>query len=104
MLTTLQCVDCNRQAGKVKATGKHNYAYMRTQNCKHLKTKKVKKRPTGFAAPTEAASSSGGPLAGEATGGLFPWACGVPPGRTGDTVTVVPGVTSATGTVGLGWT
>eukprot|EP00971_Amphidinium_carterae_P182817 3627846-Amphidinium_carterae.1 len=28
----LQCLDCNRQAGKVKATGKYNFAYMRTQD------------------------------------------------------------------------
>eukprot|EP00971_Amphidinium_carterae_P021974 433399-Amphidinium_carterae.1 len=26
----LQCLDCNRQAGTVKATGKYNFAYMRT--------------------------------------------------------------------------
>eukprot|EP00971_Amphidinium_carterae_P072386 1431947-Amphidinium_carterae.1 len=24
----LQCLDCNRQAGKIKATGKYNFAYM----------------------------------------------------------------------------
>eukprot|EP00971_Amphidinium_carterae_P346812 6488512-Amphidinium_carterae.1 len=29
----LQCLDCNRQAGKLKATGKYNFAYMRTQDC-----------------------------------------------------------------------
>eukprot|EP00971_Amphidinium_carterae_P177374 3517840-Amphidinium_carterae.1 len=28
----LQCLDCHRQAGKVKATGEYNFAYMRTQD------------------------------------------------------------------------
>eukprot|EP00971_Amphidinium_carterae_P202484 4017731-Amphidinium_carterae.1 len=42
----LQCLDCNRQAGRVKATGKYNFAYVRTQDCRPLKTKKHKKRPT----------------------------------------------------------
>eukprot|EP00971_Amphidinium_carterae_P127810 2531856-Amphidinium_carterae.1 len=72
----LQCLDCNRQAGTVKArtvktTGKYNFAYMGTQDCRQLKIERVKKRPTGFAAETEIASSSGVLPAGEATGGLF---------------------------------
>eukprot|EP00971_Amphidinium_carterae_P095457 1888671-Amphidinium_carterae.1 len=50
---------------------------------KKLKIKRVKKRSTGFAAATEIASSSV-PPAGEATGGLFPWARNVP-GQTGNT-------------------
>eukprot|EP00971_Amphidinium_carterae_P185922 3691025-Amphidinium_carterae.1 len=44
---------------------------MRTQDCRQLKTKKHKKRPIGFTAGTEEASSSGITRAGEATGGLF---------------------------------
>eukprot|EP00971_Amphidinium_carterae_P267604 5308595-Amphidinium_carterae.1 len=67
----LQCLDCNRQAGRVKATGKYNFAYMRTQDCRPLKTKKHKKRPTGFLADTEATSSCIATPVGEATGGLF---------------------------------
>eukprot|EP00971_Amphidinium_carterae_P169573 3359446-Amphidinium_carterae.2 len=66
----LQCLDCNQQAGNVKATGKYNFAYMRTRDCRQLKTKKHKKRPTGFTSGTEEASSSGLPHAGETTGGL----------------------------------
>eukprot|EP00971_Amphidinium_carterae_P031044 611017-Amphidinium_carterae.1 len=77
----LQCLDCNRQAGKVKTTGKNNFAYMRTQDCRQLKIKKVKKRPTGYAAGTEEASSRGVPPAGEATGAPFPWASNVPSGN-----------------------
>eukprot|EP00971_Amphidinium_carterae_P166118 3292667-Amphidinium_carterae.7 len=99
MLTfLLQCLDCKRQAGKVKATGKYNFAYMRTQDCIQLKIKRVKKRPTGFAAETETASSRGVPPAGEATGGLFPWASDVLPGirNTGE---VEPGQTVSTSTV-----
>eukprot|EP00971_Amphidinium_carterae_P106551 2110488-Amphidinium_carterae.1 len=65
----LQCLDCNRQAGRVKATGKYNFAHMRTQDCRPLKTKK--KRPTGFPADTKATSSCGAPPAGEATGGPY---------------------------------
>eukprot|EP00971_Amphidinium_carterae_P242983 4824566-Amphidinium_carterae.1 len=45
---------------------------MRTQDCRPLKTKKHKKRPTGFTADTEEASLSGVPPVGEAAGGLFP--------------------------------
>eukprot|EP00971_Amphidinium_carterae_P283132 5621015-Amphidinium_carterae.1 len=71
------------QAGKVKATGKYNFAYMRTQDCRQLKVKRVKKRPASFATETETASSSGVPPAGEATGGLFPWASAVLPVATG---------------------
>eukprot|EP00971_Amphidinium_carterae_P193672 3842890-Amphidinium_carterae.1 len=70
----LQCLDCNRQAGRVKAIGKYNFAYMRTQECRPLKTKKHKKRTTGFTADTKETSSSGVPPLGEATGGLFPLA------------------------------
>eukprot|EP00971_Amphidinium_carterae_P083136 1644934-Amphidinium_carterae.1 len=78
--TFLQCLDCNRQTGKVK--GKYNFAYLRTQDCRQLKIKRVKKRPTGFAAFIGAASSSGGPPVGETAGGLFPWASTVLPGVT----------------------
>eukprot|EP00971_Amphidinium_carterae_P291452 5786107-Amphidinium_carterae.1 len=42
--------------------------------------KECQKRPTGFPATAEATSSSGVPPAGEATGGLFPWASAVLPG------------------------
>eukprot|EP00971_Amphidinium_carterae_P333117 6467657-Amphidinium_carterae.1 len=58
----LQCLDHNRQAGKINATVKYNFAYMRTQDCR------VKKRPTGFAATTEVASWSGVSPVGETTG------------------------------------
>eukprot|EP00971_Amphidinium_carterae_P174558 3460265-Amphidinium_carterae.1 len=51
----LQCLHCHRQAGRVKAMGK----YMRTQDCRPLKTKKHKKRPTGFLEETQATSSCG---------------------------------------------
>eukprot|EP00971_Amphidinium_carterae_P042164 828304-Amphidinium_carterae.1 len=54
---------------------------MRTQDCRQLKIKKVKKRPTGSAAGTEEASSSGVPPAGEATGAPFPWPSNVPCGN-----------------------
>eukprot|EP00971_Amphidinium_carterae_P209461 4155071-Amphidinium_carterae.2 len=77
---------------------------MRTQDCRQLKIKRVKKRPTGFAAPSEAASPSGGPPVGEAAGGLFPWASNVLPGETGDTGDVGPGRTGTTGDVGPGST
>eukprot|EP00971_Amphidinium_carterae_P177829 3526932-Amphidinium_carterae.1 len=62
----LQSLDCNRQAGRVS---KLLASYMRTQDYRQLKIERVKKRPTGFAAPSEVASSSGGPPDGEATGG-----------------------------------
>eukprot|EP00971_Amphidinium_carterae_P257363 5109172-Amphidinium_carterae.1 len=88
----LQRLDCNRQAVKVKAT------HMRTQDCRQLKNKKVKKRPTGFAAGTEAASSSGVPPVGEATGGLFPWA---PPVQSGNRLTEAA-ESSRTGSAGSG--
>eukprot|EP00971_Amphidinium_carterae_P208937 4145054-Amphidinium_carterae.4 len=61
----LQCLDCNRHAGRVKATGKCNFSYMRTQDCGQLKIKKVKTRPTIFEAPAGAANSSGGPYCQE---------------------------------------
>eukprot|EP00971_Amphidinium_carterae_P181289 3596469-Amphidinium_carterae.1 len=77
----LQCLDCNRQAGKVKATGKYNFAYMRTQDCTPLKTKKHRKKPTGFTADTEETSSSGEPPVGEATGCVFPLASTVQSGN-----------------------
>eukprot|EP00971_Amphidinium_carterae_P068704 1360285-Amphidinium_carterae.4 len=41
---------------------------MRTQDCRQLKTKRVKKRPTGFAAATEVASSTGVPPVGALQG------------------------------------
>eukprot|EP00971_Amphidinium_carterae_P059345 1173297-Amphidinium_carterae.1 len=92
---------------KSEATGKYKFAYMRTQDCRQLKIKRVKKRPTGFAVDTETASSSG-VSAGEAAGGLFPWACAVlpgnrntgevEPGQTASTSTVEPGRTGTTGT------
>eukprot|EP00971_Amphidinium_carterae_P171101 3391005-Amphidinium_carterae.2 len=90
----LQCLDCNRQAGKVKSYW---------QDCRQLKIKKVKKRPTGFDAGTEEASSSGVHPAGEATGGLLPWANNVLSGnrRTG---TVESGVAGSTGAVASGST
>eukprot|EP00971_Amphidinium_carterae_P190054 3772688-Amphidinium_carterae.1 len=77
-----------KQAGKVKASGKYNFAYMRTQDCRQLKTKKHKKRPTGFTAGTEQASSSGVPTAGEATGGPFPLASIV---KSGNRLTAADG-------------
>eukprot|EP00971_Amphidinium_carterae_P009544 188376-Amphidinium_carterae.1 len=64
-----------------KTTGKYNFANMRTQDCRQLKTRKHKNRPTGFAAGTEEASLSGVPPAGEAAGGLFPWASPVQSGH-----------------------
>eukprot|EP00971_Amphidinium_carterae_P016919 334019-Amphidinium_carterae.1 len=80
----------------MKATGKYNFVYMRAQDCRQLKIKKVKTRPTGFAAGAEEASSSGVPPAGEATGGPFPWANNVlsPNRRTG---AVESGGTGSTG-------
>eukprot|EP00971_Amphidinium_carterae_P101946 2018171-Amphidinium_carterae.1 len=69
-------VDCSRQNGKVK--GKHNFAYLRSQDCRQLKTRKVKlERRTP-----------------EATGRLFPLASSVLPGSTS---TVGPGRTGSTG-------
>eukprot|EP00971_Amphidinium_carterae_P312076 6203362-Amphidinium_carterae.1 len=67
----LQCLDCNRHAGRVKATGKHNFAYMGTQDCRPLKIKKHKKRPTGIPEETQATSSLGVTPVGDATGGPF---------------------------------
>eukprot|EP00971_Amphidinium_carterae_P033194 653553-Amphidinium_carterae.1 len=78
----LHCVDCGRQTGKVK---------------RKLKKRKVKVRPTGFAAPFGGASSSGGPPTGEATGCPFPLASSVLPGSTGNASTVAPGRTGSTG-------
>eukprot|EP00971_Amphidinium_carterae_P274623 5449727-Amphidinium_carterae.1 len=40
---------------------------MRTQDCRPLKTKKHKKRPTGFLEETQATSTSGMTAVGEAT-------------------------------------
>eukprot|EP00971_Amphidinium_carterae_P179394 3558302-Amphidinium_carterae.1 len=45
----LQCLDCGRQTGKVK--GKLNLTYLNNQDCRPLKKKQVKKRPTGFTVP-----------------------------------------------------
>eukprot|EP00971_Amphidinium_carterae_P233014 4625005-Amphidinium_carterae.1 len=70
-MAPLQCLDCSRQAGRVKATGKYNFAYMRTQDCRPLKTKKHKKRPTGFFEEMQATSTSSMTPVGEATGGPF---------------------------------
>eukprot|EP00971_Amphidinium_carterae_P046762 921319-Amphidinium_carterae.1 len=85
---------------------------MRTQDCRQLTIKKVKKRPTGFAAETEEASSSGVP--GEATGGLFLWASTVQPsnrrtreaepGSTGSASSTVQTSNRCTGTPPLGRT
>eukprot|EP00971_Amphidinium_carterae_P225834 4479302-Amphidinium_carterae.1 len=77
---------------------------MRTQDCRELKIKRVKKRPTGFATTSEVASSSGVPPVGEAIGGLLPWARTVLPGGTGRTGEVGPSETSTTDDVGPGRT
>eukprot|EP00971_Amphidinium_carterae_P150383 2981631-Amphidinium_carterae.1 len=46
---------------------------MRTQDCRPLKTKKHKKRPTGLLEETQAASSCSTTPVGEATGVTFPF-------------------------------
>eukprot|EP00971_Amphidinium_carterae_P326911 6458002-Amphidinium_carterae.1 len=43
----LQCMDCNRQTGKVR--GNYKFAYLTRQSCRKLKKRKQKKRRTGFA-------------------------------------------------------
>eukprot|EP00971_Amphidinium_carterae_P043293 851777-Amphidinium_carterae.1 len=96
----IQCLDCNRQAGKVKATGKYDFAHMRTQDCRQLQIKRVKKRPTAFAATTDAASSSG--VNPACTSGLFPWASAVLPGNR-NTGEVEPGETGSTSNVEAQW-
>eukprot|EP00971_Amphidinium_carterae_P230339 4571272-Amphidinium_carterae.1 len=44
----LRCLNCGRQAGKVK--GEYNFFYLKRQDCRQLKRKKVKVRPAGFLA------------------------------------------------------
>eukprot|EP00971_Amphidinium_carterae_P267236 5301162-Amphidinium_carterae.2 len=60
----LQCLDCNRQTGKVKR--KYNFAYLTRQSCRTLKKRKKKKRRTGFAA---AVARVTGPAASPPPGG-----------------------------------
>eukprot|EP00971_Amphidinium_carterae_P125679 2489684-Amphidinium_carterae.1 len=75
---------------------------MRTQDCRQLKIKRVKKRATGFTATSEATSSSGVPPAREATGGFFLGRAVLPGNR--NTGEVEPGETGSTSIVGSGRT
>eukprot|EP00971_Amphidinium_carterae_P039444 775340-Amphidinium_carterae.1 len=54
---------------------------MRTQDCRPLKTKKHKKRPTSVLEETQATSSCGTSPVGEATGGPFLFASEVRSGN-----------------------
>eukprot|EP00971_Amphidinium_carterae_P091037 1801998-Amphidinium_carterae.1 len=45
----LQCLDCGCETGKVK--GEYNFFYLKRQDCRKLKKKKVKVRLAGLLAP-----------------------------------------------------
>eukprot|EP00971_Amphidinium_carterae_P149328 2960634-Amphidinium_carterae.1 len=53
--------------------GEYNFSYLTGQDCRKLKKKKVKVRPTGFLAPAETRSTGSGsnPPAGGATGAIL---------------------------------
>eukprot|EP00971_Amphidinium_carterae_P102347 2026227-Amphidinium_carterae.5 len=90
--------------------GKYNSAYMRTQDCRPLKTKKHKKRPTGFLGgpfpfandvrsgnlPTAAVESRNRPTAAEESGYRLP--APEQPGGTTPSEAAASGSTGAAGT------
>eukprot|EP00971_Amphidinium_carterae_P050337 991815-Amphidinium_carterae.4 len=82
--THIQCRDCGQQTGKVN--GNYNFADLNRQDCRPLKKRKVKKRPTGFAAAATRVTGLAEDLpAGGATGSAFLWRASLTGGQ------VVPG-------------
>eukprot|EP00971_Amphidinium_carterae_P172874 3426777-Amphidinium_carterae.1 len=88
----LQCLDCICQTGKVK--GEYNFAYLTGQDCRKLKKKKVKVRPTSFLATENRSTGSGGdPPAGYQASGLTDSPGNQESGITGSSGEVSPGST-----------